>query len=97
VDKLNELLKALFMVEQMALPASATATATAAASSARVGSIRYLQCGHLFAPTPAQLAQDKQARVNIDLMPDSLHPNAAGMKLWLEECVLPQVRDVMAA
>lgn len=53
--------------------------------------VHFLQCGQLFKPTQMQLAKDKNTLVNVDLMPDKLHPGAMGMKIWLTECILPHV------
>ena len=57
--------------------------------------IQYLQCGSLFDPTPEQHADNGAILVNVDLLPDKLHPNAAGMEKWLTECVLPPALAAM--
>jgi lysophospholipase L1-like esterase len=64
-------------------------------SASNVEGIRYVHCGALFAPTPQQHALDSSTLVNIDLMPDKLHPNALGMKKWLTECILPPALKAM--
>jgi lysophospholipase L1-like esterase len=60
-------------------------------------SITYLQCGSMFGPTAKQHEEDRDILVNTDLMPDKLHPNAAGMKRWLGECVLPPALEAIRA
>ena len=46
--------------------------------------VRFVDCRGLF-----DGAEGSRDAVDEGLMPDGLHPNAAGMKLWLETCVLP--------
>ena len=49
------------------------------------GRISTVNCNHVFVPDEAELARGEE--VNTALMPDSLHPNAAGHHL-LAQCVL---------
>jgi lysophospholipase L1-like esterase len=86
VNALNVLLKDLYVDHKATSPEGDVMIS---------GSIQYLQCGSLFNPTVQQHADDENILVNVDLMPDKLHPNALGMKKWLTECVLPPALAAM--
>mmetsp|Transcript_8610 Transcript_8610/g.14603 ORF Transcript_8610/g.14603 Transcript_8610/m.14603 type:complete len:331 (-) Transcript_8610:183-1175(-) len=64
-------------------------------SAASRSSLQYLQCGSLFAPSASQLQQDPSQLVDVNLMPDLLHPNADGMQKWLSDCILPAALKVL--
>jgi lysophospholipase L1-like esterase len=71
--------------------------------------VQYLKCGEMFLNTSLTptggLRGGGRSRisgkgsfnisVNTSLMPDKLHPNAAGMKMWLEDCILPAAMNVI--
>lgn len=70
--------------------------------------LKYLRCGGVYLSTHTLRDESnktgddsfaskpaKAIKVNSSLMPDSLHPNAVGMKMWLDDCILPQVIDIM--
>jgi hypothetical protein len=51
------------------------------------GRVRVVDCGHIFQPAQADGSQSwgatrGKAEVNISLMPDALHPNLLGTRLW---------------
>lgn len=86
VGRLNALLKDMFVDHK-----STNLKGDVSAS----GTIEYLQCGALFGPTSKQHAKDGNIQVNVDLMPDKLHPNSVGMEKWLTECILPPTLEAM--
>lgn len=53
--------------------------------------IKLLHCGDLF----LSHVGGPSMVVNTTLMPDSLHPSAAGIQLWLSECILPVAVQVI--
>jgi len=60
--------------------------------------IWYLNCGNLFlegGESKIGLDGRFQAKVNQTLMPDSLHPNGDGARLWAE-CMKPTVDKLLA-
>lgn len=90
VGKLNALLKDFFVGHKSYMAGNLKDGSVSAA-----GTVKYLECGSLFDPTLKQHADNSDILVNVDLMPDKLHPNAVGMKKWLTECILPPALAAM--
>jgi lysophospholipase L1-like esterase len=59
--------------------------------------ITYLDCGSIFLKQDKDKDANSQPRLNLELMPDRLHPSAAGHEALLAECLIPRLSSVVSS